>query len=125
MLARIKGPTALHFASGRISPRLDAALATGAAAVGVSAEDDLADLKRRSFGRASLVGNLNGIQMVRWTAAEASAHATRALDQGAPGGGFILADNHGEIPLQVPDEVLHAIMDAARRWPKEPAGRSA
>lgn len=121
VLRRIKGPTVLHFASGRIAPRLDAALATGAAALGVSAEDDLADLKRRSAGKLSLVGNLNGVEMIHWTPEQAHAHATRALDQGAPGGGFVLSDNHGEIPLQVPDAVLHAIIDAARRWRKEPA----
>jgi uroporphyrinogen decarboxylase len=32
----------------------------------------------------------------------------------------VLSDGHGEIPLQVPDETLHAIADAARRWGRYP-----
>jgi uroporphyrinogen decarboxylase len=34
----------------------------------------------------------------------------------APGGGFILSDQHGEIPWQVSDEVLLAISDAIHTW---------
>ena len=36
------------------------------------------------------------------------------------GGGFILADNHGEIPWQVPDGVLTAIAQAVARWGRYP-----
>jgi hypothetical protein len=38
----------------------------------------------------------------------------------APGGGFILSDNHGEIPYQVPEEILIAIGAAVRRWGNYP-----
>ncbi|MDP1827785.1 MAG: uroporphyrinogen decarboxylase family protein [Archangium sp.] len=116
VLARLNGPAGLHFASGKISSRLDAAISTGAALLGVSAEDDLADLKRRCAGKVALLGNLDGVQMVHWTPAEAALHARRALDAAARGGGFILADNHGEIPFQVGDEVLHAIVETTARW---------
>lgn len=36
------------------------------------------------------------------------------------GGGFILSDNHGEIPWQVPDEVLMAISEAVHKWGRYP-----
>ncbi|MGR8935731.1 MAG: methylcobamide--CoM methyltransferase MtbA, partial [Gammaproteobacteria bacterium] len=36
------------------------------------------------------------------------------------GGGFILADNHGEIPWQVPEAILLAIGDAVERWGRYP-----
>lgn len=115
-LARIAGPTATHFASGRCQPILDDVSRTGTAVVGVSAEEDLAELKAISRGKVTLLGNLNGIAMRHWTPAQAEAEVKAAIRQAGPGGGFILSDNHGEIPWQVPEAVLMAIMDAVRTW---------
>jgi len=119
-LARIQGPVATHFASGRVLPHLDAVVETGTVAVGVSVLEDLARLKAAARGRLSLLGNLNGIEMVGWTAATAEARVKEALAKAGPGGGFILADNHGEIPWQVPEAVLDAVGDAVRRWGRYP-----
>ena len=55
-VARIKGPTAIHLASGRCLPILENIAQTGMAAVGVSVSEDLAELKaacRRSGWRCS------------------------------------------------------------------------
>ena len=119
-IARIKGPTATHFASGLCAGIIQDVAQTGTAGVGVSAEEDLAALKRAAAGKLALLGNLNGITMRRWTADQAEAEVKAAIAAAAPGGGFILADNHGEIPFQVPDEVLHAIAAATRRWGRYP-----
>jgi uroporphyrinogen decarboxylase len=115
-LARIQGPTAIHLASGRALPILGDIAQTGTAVVGVSALEDLAQVKAACRGKLTVLGNLNGIEMRRWSAADAEAVARRAIAQAGPGGGFILADNHGEIPWQVPDETLLAIAEATRRW---------
>ena len=122
-IARIKGPTATHFASGRCAGILDDVAQTGTAGVGVSAEEDLAALKRAAAGKLALLGNLNGVTMRRWTAEQAEAEVKAVIAAAAPGGGFILADNHGEIPFQVPDEVLHAIAAATRRYGRYPIDR--
>lgn len=119
-LARINGPTATHLASGRGLPIVDDIAATGAAAMGVSALENLAELKAAAQGKLTLLGNLNGIEMRRWTAEQAEAEVKRAIAQAGRGGGFILSDNHGEIPWQVPDEVLLAIGDAVERWGRYP-----
>jgi len=119
-IARIKGPTATHFASGRCAGIVDDVAQTGTAIVGVSADEDLAALKRVAAGRLTLLGNLDGVTMRRWTAAQAEAEVKAAIAAAAPGGGFILADNHGELPFQVPDDVLHAIAEAARTWGRYP-----
>ena len=119
-IARIKGPTATHFASGLCAGILDDVAQTGTAIVGVSGEEDLAALKRAVAGKLTLLGNLNGITMRRWSADQAEAEVKAAIAAGAPGGGFILADNHGEIPFQVPEDVLHAIAAATRRWGRYP-----
>jgi uroporphyrinogen decarboxylase len=119
-IAQIKGPTATHLASGRGLPIIGDIADTGTAVVGVSALEDLRALKAAANKRVSLLGNLNGIEMRRWTPAQAEAEVKRAIALAGPGGGFILSDNHGEIPWQVPDEVLLAIADAVERWGRYP-----
>ena len=119
-LAKIQGPTATHFASGRCLPILDDVAHTGTAMVGVSTDEDLAGLKSAAAGRLSLLGNLNGIEMVRWSAQQAEMEVKNAISKAGKGGGFILADNHGEIPFQVPDDTLMAISAAVRKWGNYP-----
>jgi len=119
-LPQIKGPTATHMASGRCLPILADIADTGTAIVGVSALEDLRELKAAAGGRVSLLGNLNGIEMRRWTAQQAEAEVKRAIAAAGRGGQFLLGDNHGEIPWQVPDDVLLAIREAVDRWGRYP-----
>ena len=49
--------------------------------------------------------------MRTWSPETAALQAREAIAAAAPGGGFILSDNHGEIPWQVSDEVLLAISE--------------
>jgi len=66
------------------------------------------------------MGNLNGIEMRHWSVEKAEQKVREAISKAAAGGGFILSDNHGEIPWQVSDEVLLAISDATHKWGKYP-----
>jgi uroporphyrinogen decarboxylase len=70
--------------------------------------------------RLSLFGALNGVEMIHWSPAEAEAAVKACIAAAGVGGGFILADQHGEIPYYVPEETLHAIVEAARRWGRYP-----
>ena len=115
-LSRIKGPPATHLASGRVLPIIDDIIRTGAAAVGVSCLENLSEIKAACRGKISILGNLNGIEMRRWSVKEAEARVRETILQAGPGGGFILSDNHGEIPWPVPNETLTAIGEAARRY---------
>lgn len=115
-LSRIKGPPATHLASGRVLPIIDDIIRTGAAAVGVSCLENLSEIKAACRGKISVLGNLNGIEMRRWSVKEAEAKVREAIIQAAPGGGFILSDNHGEIPWPVSEETLTAIGEATRRY---------
>lgn len=119
-LARINGPTATHLASGRCLPIIDDIAETGTAIVGVSAEENLSSIKSACRNRLSILGNLNGIEMRRWRPDEARANVKEAIFQAGSGGGFILSDNHGEIPWQVPDDVLAAISDTVHQWGRYP-----
>ena len=68
----------------------------------------------------AILGNLNGIEMSRWTPQEAELNVKEALAKAGPGGGFILSDNHGEIPWQVPEEILLAISSTVQKWGQYP-----
>ena len=119
-LARFNGPAATGFASGRCLPILDQVATTGTVGVSASVNEDLRQIKDACRGRLTIMGNLNAIEMRRWTPAQAEAKVREAVAAAGEGGGFVLTDNHGEIPWQVPDEVLLVIADAVRRWGRYP-----
>ena len=119
-LARIQGPVATHMASGRCLPIVDDIARTGAAVIGVSALENIKDIKTACAGKITVLGNLNGIEMARWDNGQAITAVKSAIAQAGPGGGFILSDNHGEIPWQVPDEVLTAISETVHTHGRYP-----
>lgn len=119
-IARIKGPTATHMASGRCLPITEHIAQSGTAVICTSVLEDLAEMKAACRGKLAVLGNLNGIEMRRWSPEQAEAAVKDAIAKAGPGGGYILSDNHGEIPWQVPDEVLLAISEAVRRWGQYP-----
>jgi uroporphyrinogen decarboxylase len=123
-LARIQGPTATHMASGRTLPILGDIARTGTAVVGVSCLESLSEVKAACRGKLTVLGNLNALEMRRWSLAETQTAVRRAIAQAGPGGGFILAENHGEIPWQVSDDVLMAIAESVRRWGRYPLEES-
>jgi uroporphyrinogen decarboxylase len=119
-LTRIKGPTATHLASGRCLFIVDDVAQAGTAIIGTSVLEDLAETKAACKGKLTVLGNLNGIEMRRWTPAQTETAVKEALAKAGPGGGYILADNHGEIPWQVPEDVLMAISNAVHKWGQYP-----
>lgn len=119
-IAAIKGPTATHLASGPCLGVLDDLASTGTPMVCVGGEEDLAAVKAASRGRLAVVGNLNGIEMRSWDAATAVARVRGAIEGAAAGGGFILSDQHGEIPWQVPEETLLLIAETVREYGRYP-----
>ncbi len=120
-ISQIQGPTATHFASERCLPIIKDVARTGTAIVGTSVLEDLAEIKAACReNNLTVLGNLNGIEMRRWTPEQAERMVKEAIAKAGPGGGFILSDNHGEIPFQVPDEVLMTISEAVHRWGQYP-----
>jgi uroporphyrinogen decarboxylase len=82
--------------------------------------EDLAATKAVCRGRLAVMGNLNAIEMRRWTPAVAEVRVKEAIAKAGPGGGYVLTDNHGEIPWQVPNEILLAVSSAVHRWGRYP-----
>ncbi|MBF0444334.1 MAG: uroporphyrinogen decarboxylase family protein [Magnetococcales bacterium] len=119
-LAGINGPTATHFASGRCLSILGDVANTGTAIAGISTLEDLTAVKAACRGKLTILGNLNAVKMRRWTPQQAEAKVKEVIRQAAPGGGFLLSDNHGEIPWQVSHETLEAISQGVQRWGQYP-----
>jgi uroporphyrinogen decarboxylase len=119
-LSRIKGPTATHMASGSCLPIMDLIANTGTSIIATSSKEDLETVKTATGGKLSVLGNLDGISMRRWTLEETEKKVKLALAKAAIGGGFILSDNHGEIPLQVSEDVLMCISKAVHKWGQYP-----
>lgn len=123
-IGRIKGPVATHLASGIALPVIGDIIDTGSAVLGFSAEDDLAEIKKAARGRICLLGNLNGVDMVNWDAGKVNQEVKNVIDKAGAGGGLILSDNHGEIPWQVPENVLMEISEAVSRHGTYPLTRA-
>ncbi|WP_255336553.1 uroporphyrinogen decarboxylase family protein [Methanosarcina sp. KYL-1] len=123
-LAKIKGPTGTHMASGRSLPILGDLIKTGTSIVGTSTLEDLAEVKKACEKQVTVMGNLNAIEMCRWTPETAESAVRTAISKAASGGGFILSDNHGEIPWQVPHEVLMDLSKAVKKWGRYPGEKT-
>ncbi len=119
-LARINGPTATHMASGRCLPIIKDIAETGTGIIGISVEENLKTVKALCRNKLVVMGNLNGIEMRRWTPEQAEEEVKKVIRQAGPGGGFILSDNHGEIPWQVPESVLMALSESVHKWGQYP-----
>jgi len=106
----------VHEGVGDLHPMLDLMVGTGVGGVMLTYRDDLTQARQMVGPDMVLLGNLNNIEMRRWTPAEMAEHALDALDQAAPHGGFILSNQGPEIPLGVSDEAIHAMVQAAHSW---------
>lgn len=120
VLPKIKGPTATHLASGIALPVLDDIISTGTAIVGFSAADNLSEIKNSARNRICLLGNMNAIEMRNWSSDDIEREVKQILTNAGKGGGLILSDNHGEIPWQVPEDVLLGIGEAVRKYGNYP-----
>lgn len=123
-LSRIKGPTATHLASGRSLPIIPDIAQTGTAVLGTSSHENVEELKAACQNKLTVLGNLNGVEMRTWTKEKTHQIVKDTIRKAAPGGGFILSDNHGEIPFQIPEETLLEISEAVNLYGKYPINLS-
>ncbi len=122
-IGEIHGPVATHFASGRCLGLVDSVVGTKSIMIGTSSLEDLVKAKKQCAGKLTVLGNLDGISMRRWSKDDAEGEVKRAIGAAASGGGFVLSDNHGEIHYSVDESTLDHIADAVRTWGGYPIGR--
>ncbi len=116
----IKGPTATHLASGIALPVVDDIVSSGSAVIGFSANDDITEIKNATKNKICLLGNLNTVEMVHWNNEKVISEVKNVIANAGKGGGLILAENHGEIPWQVPENVLLEISQAVKEFGRYP-----
>jgi uroporphyrinogen decarboxylase len=122
VIGNINGPVVVHYASGLIESNINELIASKAVGIGTSSKEDHSILKELSKGKITLVGNLNAIEMVNWDSEKTEQVVKDIIRTAGKGGGFILSDNHGELPMQVPLEVIRDIVKYARKHGKYPIG---
>lgn len=115
-VAALKGAFALATASAPMGAMVPELLALGAAGLVPSCLEDLARVKASARGRAVVLGGLNGLALSHATRAEAEQMVRDAIAAAAPGGGFVIAEHHAELPLDVSWDTLHVIAEAVRRF---------
>ncbi|MGI5836656.1 MAG: uroporphyrinogen decarboxylase family protein [Chloroflexota bacterium] len=110
----IRGPSVL-WGVGSTRSIADLVPDLGVRALSTDPSDDLREVKTAVARRIALLGGLNDLAMLSWSPHDAEAAARRAIEEAAPGGGFILS-HQNEIPTSVGHDILAAVVDAARRW---------
>jgi len=103
-------------ASGNCMPILDKLVETGTAMIGVSCKENIKEIKEICKNKVTVVGNLNGIEMCNWDQSAAEGAVIDIIEKAGKGGGLIISDNHGEIPLQVDEDTLLTISRAVDQW---------
>ncbi|NOW07670.1 uroporphyrinogen decarboxylase family protein [Clostridium beijerinckii] len=116
----IKSDVAIATSSASSASILEEILEAGIKAILVSHSDDLAEIKKKVDQRATLLGNLNGIEMCRWTRSDAEYNVREAIRKAGAGGGFILCDSLGDIPYQVSEDILYEISESVNKWGRYP-----
>lgn len=119
-IKEINGPTAIHMASGNCMSILNKLTETGATMVGVSCKENIRDIKDICENRLTVVGNLNGIEMCNWESIDTENAVIDIIKKAGKGGGLIISDNHGEIPLQVKEDTLLTVAEAIDKWGRYP-----
>ncbi|MHA1908264.1 MAG: uroporphyrinogen decarboxylase family protein [Candidatus Thorarchaeota archaeon] len=113
----VKGPAVYAVAGGKCEQMLpDLVERVGVPGVIVSSRDDLSMIKSEYGNKTNLIGNLDNIAMTHWTKEEADQSVKKCIDDAAVGGGFIIADHHGDLPLEVQDDILLELVNSRDRW---------
>jgi MtaA/CmuA family methyltransferase len=108
-------PYSLHIC-GDSTLILDDMVATGAQFLELDYKTDMRVAKEKLRGRATFMGNINPVLLWGATSpADVDAAAREAIEILAPGGGFILGPGCA-LSLDTPDDNVHALVEAARKY---------
>ena len=87
---------------------------TGIGVYYLSPLDDVAEGKRIIAGRALCCGVINDIKLIDWTPEQVRHEVRRIIEAGKPGGKFLFGTL--VMPLDIPDENIRAMLDAAYEY---------
>ncbi len=114
-LSDLDMPVFLHIC-GDTSHIIDLMAATGAPALEIDYQNDIAFYREKTGGQICLQGNIEPSGMLfQGTAEEVRDACRRAIEQGKPGSRFILSSGC-EVPRDTPVENLRAMVEAAKEF---------
>lgn len=91
---------------------------TGVGAFYLNPLDDIVEAKRIVDGKALVAGVINDIKLISWDNAAIEKDVARIMAAGAPGGGFLFGTL--VMPLQIPEEKIKVMLEAAFRHGRYP-----
>ncbi len=109
-IRRTRGILALEFV-GEARPFLKHAKDLGVAAFLVGSDDPLPECRQAIGPSKALIGNINNIKLLRWEPERIQFEARRAIAKG--GKGLVLSNQGPEVPWEVPDAAITALVSAA------------
>jgi uroporphyrinogen decarboxylase len=115
-IPRING-FVVHEGVGHLHPMLDLLVDIGLLGVILSHVDDLAYCRQIVGDKLALIGNLNNIEMRRWSPEDMTRKCREAIEANSSCTGFVLSAEGPEIPLGVSDEAILAMVQASKDWP--------
>ena len=113
-----RGIKSIFHLCGNWSDRLDLAVAEGAECIWVDKveETSIAYLKRTFGSKACIMGDVHVVKTLLQGTPEEVTEATReSIEEGKPGGGFILSGSCS-VPRDIPPENLHAMDEACQKY---------
>ncbi len=84
----------------------------GLAAVLLGESDGVVASRRALGGATAIVGTINNLKLLRWTPERIEFEGRRLIAEAGPG--FVLANQGPEVPFDVPDASIEALVRAAR-----------
>ncbi|MDU0461048.1 MAG: uroporphyrinogen decarboxylase family protein [Geobacteraceae bacterium] len=91
---------------------------TGIGAFYINPLDDVTEAKRIVNGKALVAGVINDIKLINWDDEAIQKDVARIMAAGAPGGGFLFGTL--VMPLQIPEEKIKTMLEAAFRYGQYP-----
>jgi uroporphyrinogen decarboxylase len=119
-VASINSNVAIATSSASSASIMEEIIECGIKAILVSHTDDIVEVKKKVGQRATLLGNLNGIEMCNWTTNEVESNIKDVIRKAGVGGGFILCDSLGDIPYQLSEDILYEICESVNKWGRYP-----
>jgi len=90
----------------------------GAHVLLLGSQDDLPTCRKHAGTKTALLGNINNIKLLRWPPERVEFEVKKLIDTFQAQPGLLIGNQGPEVPYFVPDENIHALVQAVRKYGK-------
>jgi uroporphyrinogen decarboxylase len=112
------GPLSTLHICGDTTRILDSMLNTRANALSIDAVVDMAEAKAITRGKATLIGNIDTSILLTASPEVVTSRTLRCIEQAETAEGGHIVSTGCDVPLETPEENIHALVNAARNHPR-------